>query len=47
MLNTSVLIDDEAPFVQALARQLTWRKLKVLSAPGGSEALDVLENESR
>ncbi len=47
MVNTTVLIiDDEAPFIQALARRLTWRKLKVLSAPGGSEALDVLENEN-
>ena len=46
MVNTTVLIlDDEAPFMQTLARRLSLRKLKVLSAPGGSAALDVLENE--
>ena len=47
MVNTTVLIlDDEAPFMQMLARRLSLRKLKVLSAPGGSEALAILENEN-
>ncbi len=47
MVNTTVLVvDDEAPFVETLCRRLTRRKLKVLSALGGPEALDVLENEN-
>ncbi len=43
--NAVPIVDDEAPFLQTLAGRPIWRKLKVLSAPGCSEALDVLENE--
>ena len=46
MVNITVLVvDDELPFIQTLGRRLTRRKLNVLSAHSGSEALDVLENE--
>jgi len=47
MVNATVLIvDDEAPFVETLAKRLIiLREFKVFSAHSGPEALDVLENE--
>ncbi|MFH1139081.1 MAG: response regulator [Pseudomonadota bacterium] len=38
-----MLVDDEAPFVEAMTRRLNKRGLSVLSAHGGQEALDNLE----
>ncbi len=44
MIDLSVLVvDDEAAFVDALARRLGRRGLKVATATGGQEALDLLE----
>jgi DNA-binding NtrC family response regulator len=46
MIKTSILlVDDEAPFVEALTRRLTKRELKVDSALGGPEALKRLEKD--
>jgi DNA-binding NtrC family response regulator len=47
-MNTIVLlVDDEAPFIETMKKRLTKRNLSILSAYSGSEALDVLEKESR
>jgi len=44
MTRTNVLlVDDEAPFVSALAKRLTKRGLHVTTAASGDEALDFLE----
>lgn len=47
-MNSSVvlLVDDEVPFVEAMNRRLKKRKLTVLSAFGGEEALGKLEENS-
>jgi DNA-binding NtrC family response regulator len=37
-----LLVDDEAPFVEAMAKRLGKRDLKVLTALSGQEALDTL-----
>ncbi len=38
-----LLVDDEVPFVETMTKRLTKRKLKVISAHSGSEALEKLE----
>jgi DNA-binding NtrC family response regulator len=40
-----LLVDDEAPFVEALAKRLTKRELTVVTAFSGAEALEKLEKE--
>ncbi|MFH1091313.1 MAG: response regulator [Pseudomonadota bacterium] len=40
-----LLVDDEAPFVEAMERRLVKREYKVLTAYGGKEALDVLASK--
>lgn len=42
-----LLVDDEAPFVEALAKRLTKRDLTVVTAFSGSEALEKLEKDRR
>ncbi len=42
-----LLVDDEAPFVDALAKRLDKRGIKVVSAYSGPEALQKLEADSR
>jgi DNA-binding NtrC family response regulator len=41
-----LLVDDEAPFVEALAKRLSKRELTVVTAFSGAEALDKLEKDS-
>jgi DNA-binding NtrC family response regulator len=44
MISPSVLlVDDEASFLQTLAKRISKRDLKVDTAPGGREALDKLK----
>ncbi len=38
-----LLVDDEVPFVETMTKRLTKRKLKVISAHSGPEALEKLE----
>jgi len=40
-----LLVDDEAPFVEAMAKRLTKRKLSVLTAPHGRKAVEMLDRE--
>jgi DNA-binding NtrC family response regulator len=40
-----LLVDDEPDFVNTLTNRLTLRKLSVLSAHGGAEALAVLDDK--
>jgi len=40
-----LIVDDEWAIFEALRRELRHEKLKLLYAPGGREALDVLEGE--
>jgi DNA-binding NtrC family response regulator len=42
-----LLVDDEAPFVEALAKRLDRRGVKVISAFSGAEALQKLQEDSR
>ncbi len=41
-----LLVDDEAPFVEALAKRLSKRELTVVTAFSGTEALEKLEQDS-
>ena len=41
-----LLVDDEAPFVEALAKRLGKRDLAVVTAFSGAEALEKLQKES-
>jgi DNA-binding NtrC family response regulator len=41
-----LLVDDEVPFVETITKRLTKRKLDVISAHGGQEALDELAKTS-
>lgn len=45
MLAKVLLVDDEAPFVEALAKRLTKRNLGVVTAFSGLEALETLQKE--
>lgn len=46
-LSTSVLlVDDEVPFVEAVTRRLTRRKLSISTAFSGMEALEVLRTQN-
>jgi len=42
-----LLVDDEAPFVEALSKRLSKRELNVVTAFSGAEALEKLEQDSR
>ncbi|MBI4961834.1 MAG: response regulator [Desulfomonile tiedjei] len=42
-----LLVDDEAPFVEALSKRLSKRELTVVTAFSGAEALEKLEQDSR
>lgn len=42
-----LLVDDEAPFVEALAKRLDKRGMTVITAFSGPEALNKLEEDSR
>ncbi len=42
-----LLVDDEEPFVETLAKRLTKRELNVLTAFSGPEALEKLEKDPR
>lgn len=41
-----LLVDDEVPFVEAMTRRLNKRNVKIATAFSGSEALDVLSEDS-
>jgi len=41
-----LLVDDEAPFVEALGKRLSKRELNVVTAFSGTEALEKLEQDS-
>jgi len=41
-----LLVDDEAPFVEALSKRLSKRELIVVTAFSGAEALEKLEQDS-
>jgi DNA-binding NtrC family response regulator len=47
MIMNVLLVDDEAPFVDALAKRLGKRGVKVTTAFSGPEALQKLEEDSR
>jgi len=47
MIMKVLLVDDEAPFVEALAKRLDKRGVKVSTALSGQEALQKLEQDSR
>ena len=40
-----LLVDDEVPFVEAMARRLNKRNIDITTAFSGSEALDVIEKD--
>jgi len=42
---TVMLVDDEAPFVDAMTKRLSKRNLRILSAPSGHEAMEKLRSE--
>jgi DNA-binding NtrC family response regulator len=42
-----LLVDDEVPFVEAMSRRLKKREVDIAAAFSGSEALDLLEEDSR
>lgn len=44
--STILLVDDETGYTEALAKRLRRREQLVFTAPGGAEALKVLENEA-
>ena len=41
-----LLVDDEAPFIETLAKRLSKRELTILTAFSGAEALQKLDSES-
>ena len=41
-----LLVDDEAPFIETLAKRLSQRDLTILTAFSGAEALQKLDSES-
>ncbi len=45
MIAKVLLVDDESPFVEALAKRLKLRELEVAIALSGPEALEKLEHE--
>lgn len=45
MIAKVLLVDDEAPFVEALAKRLTLREIQVSTALSGPEALEKLGKE--
>jgi DNA-binding NtrC family response regulator len=47
MIAKVLLVDDEEPFVETLAKRLTKRELNVLTAFSASEALEKLGKDSR
>lgn len=47
MIAKVMLVDDEEPFVETLAKRLTKRELNVLTAFSGPEALEKLKKDSR
>jgi DNA-binding NtrC family response regulator len=47
MIAKVLLVDDEEPFVETLAKRLTKRELNILTAFSGPEALEKLEKDSR
>ena len=47
MIAKVLLVDDEEPFVETLAKRLTKRELNVLTASSGPEALEKLEKDPR
>ena len=47
MIAKVLLVDDEEPFVETLAKRLTKRELNVLTAFSGPEALEKLEKDPR
>jgi DNA-binding NtrC family response regulator len=47
MIMKVLLVDDEAPFVEALAKRLDKRGVTVTAAFSGSEALEKLQADSR
>ncbi|GKT08839.1 response regulator [Desulforhabdus sp. TSK] len=42
---TVMLVDDEAPFVDAMTKRLSKRNLRILSAHSGHEAMEKLRSE--
>ncbi|MBW1867639.1 MAG: response regulator [Deltaproteobacteria bacterium] len=42
-----LLVDDEVPFVETMTKRLNRRDIDILAAHSGSEALDLLEQNSR
>jgi DNA-binding NtrC family response regulator len=46
MNGTLLIVDDEEPFITTLEKRLVKRSLRVISASGGSEALEALEREN-
>jgi two-component system, OmpR family, response regulator VicR len=46
MLAKVLLVDDEAPFVETLAKRLSKRDLTILAAFSGAEALQKLDEDS-
>jgi DNA-binding NtrC family response regulator len=46
MLAKVLLVDDEAPFVETLAKRLSKRDLTILTAFSGAEALQKLDGEA-
>ena len=47
MITTVLLVDDEAPFIETMAKRLTKRNLKVLKAFSGKQALEVLHTRRK
>jgi len=46
-LATILLVDDEVPFVETMTKRLTRRKIEVVQAYSGPEALEKLEENSK
>lgn len=42
-----LLVDDEVPFVETMTKRLTKRKLEVITAFNGQEALEVLDKNAK
>jgi len=42
-----LLVDDEVPFVETMTKRLNKRKVDIIAAHSGSEALDLLKENSR
>jgi DNA-binding NtrC family response regulator len=47
MIAKVMLVDDEEPFVETLAKRLTKRELNIVTAFSGPEALEKLDKDSR